>query len=229
MAKMTLEAAAKALGLTVNATPDEVKKAYRKLAKQFHPDRITDEAEKKRAAKIFAKISEAYSVFEQHFATQNTNNGTRRTPPNQGAGQNTGGAQRPGDTGRTRANPGAQRPGGDTRRTTGNSADGTQNDPMVKVYWASYQRACKDLEDFIKKQLDPSNKKLLSIEAALRQAMDKQDLNTISRLASVLAALAQSHKFLIGQVQVYERMKDVAFKNYNAALARASRTNPQRG
>lgn len=47
----------KTLGLTEQATPEEVKKAYRKLALKYHPDRNqTKEAEEK-----FKKINEAYS------------------------------------------------------------------------------------------------------------------------------------------------------------------------
>lgn len=48
------------LGVGRNATDDELKKAYRKLAKQYHPDANPgDEA----AAQKFAEISEAYSVL----------------------------------------------------------------------------------------------------------------------------------------------------------------------
>lgn len=47
------------LGVAENATADEIKKAYRKLAKQYHPDANPNDAA---AAERFKEISEAYSV-----------------------------------------------------------------------------------------------------------------------------------------------------------------------
>lgn len=49
------------LGISKNATDDEVKKAYRKLAKKYHPDANPDNKEK--AAEKFKEISEAYEVL----------------------------------------------------------------------------------------------------------------------------------------------------------------------
>ena len=48
------------LGVSKTATPDEVKKAYRKLAMQYHPDRNPDNKE---AAEKFKEICEAYEVL----------------------------------------------------------------------------------------------------------------------------------------------------------------------
>ncbi len=50
----------KVLGVPREATPDELKKAFRKLARQFHPDTATD---KKRAEEKFKEINEAYEVL----------------------------------------------------------------------------------------------------------------------------------------------------------------------
>ena len=48
------------LGVSSKATPDEIKKAYRKLAKQYHPDANRSNA---KAAERFKEIGEAYSVL----------------------------------------------------------------------------------------------------------------------------------------------------------------------
>jgi molecular chaperone DnaJ len=50
----------KTLGVAENASGEEIKKAYRKLAKQYHPDANPDNAS---AAERFKEISEAYSVL----------------------------------------------------------------------------------------------------------------------------------------------------------------------
>jgi molecular chaperone DnaJ len=49
-----------ALGISDSATDDEIKKAYRRFAKQYHPDANPNDAE---AAERFKEISEAYSVL----------------------------------------------------------------------------------------------------------------------------------------------------------------------
>lgn len=49
------------LGLTPDAGPDQIKKAYRKLAVQWHPDKNPDNKDEAEAR--FKVISEAYSVL----------------------------------------------------------------------------------------------------------------------------------------------------------------------
>ena len=53
------------LGVAKTATADELKKAYRKKAIQYHPDRQQDktEAEKKEAEEKFKEAAEAYEVL----------------------------------------------------------------------------------------------------------------------------------------------------------------------
>lgn len=50
------------LGVKKNASLDEIKKAYRELALQHHPDRVPHE-QKKEAEEKFKEISEAYAVL----------------------------------------------------------------------------------------------------------------------------------------------------------------------
>lgn len=51
------------LGVPRDASADDIKKAYRKLAMKWHPDRHKDEAQKKKAEEKFKQISEAYEVL----------------------------------------------------------------------------------------------------------------------------------------------------------------------
>ena len=51
------------LGVSKDATADDLKKAYRKLAKQYHPDAQHTDEDKKKAEAKFKEINEAYSVL----------------------------------------------------------------------------------------------------------------------------------------------------------------------
>ena len=55
----------KTLGVSKDATKDEISKAYKKLALKYHPDRQIGKSddEKKKAEETFKKLSEAYEVL----------------------------------------------------------------------------------------------------------------------------------------------------------------------
>lgn len=52
------------LGVSETAGEDEVKSAYRKLVKKYHPDRFPDPQQKEQATKKLAEINDAYNQIE---------------------------------------------------------------------------------------------------------------------------------------------------------------------
>lgn len=70
------------LGVSRSASPDDIKKAYRRLALKWHPDKNPNNTEK--AAEMFQKVSEAYDVlsdpskrqhYERHGTVRNESRG----------------------------------------------------------------------------------------------------------------------------------------------------------
>ena len=57
----------KALGLTKDATADEIKKAYRELVKKYHPDKVIadDQALKAGAEEKFKQVQKAYETIQK--------------------------------------------------------------------------------------------------------------------------------------------------------------------
>ncbi|GLJ08239.1 hypothetical protein SUGI_0084670 [Cryptomeria japonica] len=53
------------LGLSRGASPQDVKTAYRKLARQFHPDAAISAQEKSISTEIFLQIQNAYAVLSK--------------------------------------------------------------------------------------------------------------------------------------------------------------------
>jgi curved DNA-binding protein CbpA len=51
------------LGISPSASAAEVRKAYARLAREKHPDRFTDPAEKERAHKLFQDITHAFNTL----------------------------------------------------------------------------------------------------------------------------------------------------------------------
>lgn len=64
--KQSLEIAYKILEVESTATDEEVKKAYRRMAKKYHPDRLGDLSEdlKKSATEKFQKLQDAYEQVQ---------------------------------------------------------------------------------------------------------------------------------------------------------------------
>jgi DnaJ family protein C protein 3 len=67
------------------ATLKEIKKAYRELALQWHPDKHKGEEEKERAEKQFQLVAEAYEVLSDEEKRSKYDRG-EDVFPNQGGG-----------------------------------------------------------------------------------------------------------------------------------------------
>ena len=66
----------KTLGLSTSATKAEIKIAYRKLAKKYHPDKNKS----KQASQLFIEVNEAYAYLSNETSTFQTKN-IVKTPP----------------------------------------------------------------------------------------------------------------------------------------------------
>tara|TARA_Y100000991_G_scaffold11756_2_gene8151 strand:- start:914 stop:1747 length:834 start_codon:yes stop_codon:yes gene_type:complete len=66
----------KTLGLSTSATKAEIKVAYRKLAKKYHPDKNKS----KQASQLFIEVNEAYAYLSNDSSTFQTKN-IVKTPP----------------------------------------------------------------------------------------------------------------------------------------------------
>lgn len=53
------------LELPFNASPRKIKEQYRKLAKRYHPDRVTNPADKVKFAEKFREINQAYEALSE--------------------------------------------------------------------------------------------------------------------------------------------------------------------
>ena len=69
----------KVLGVDPNATDEEIKKAYRALVKQYHPDNYTDNPLADLAAEKMKAINEAYDEIQKMRASGGSSSGSGRT------------------------------------------------------------------------------------------------------------------------------------------------------
>jgi curved DNA-binding protein CbpA len=63
------------LGINKNATDEEVKKAYRELAKKYHPDNLKDNPLADLAGEKMKEINEAYDIIQKERASGSSGSG----------------------------------------------------------------------------------------------------------------------------------------------------------
>ena len=73
------------LGVSENASDEEIKKAYRKLAKQYHPDNYTDNPLKDLADEKMKEVNEAYDTIQKLRSAGGSGTSGNNTGSNSGS------------------------------------------------------------------------------------------------------------------------------------------------
>ena len=68
----------KVLGISPNATNEEVKNAYRELAKKYHPDNYSDSPMAELAEEKMKEVNEAYDLIQKERASGGSTGGSSR-------------------------------------------------------------------------------------------------------------------------------------------------------
>ncbi|CBJ26846.1 Heat shock protein 40 like protein [Ectocarpus siliculosus] len=127
--KIDSESYYRRLGLPANASEDAIKKAFRKLALKYHPDKNKSDG----AARSFRLVSEAYRILTSPDSKQQydrTRRYTIETPPSNGGGSGGGGVGggRGGRSGRRTG-------GGSAYSSAGNGGGGGSSAGAPRYYW----------------------------------------------------------------------------------------------
>src|SRR5918997_2610187 len=134
------------LGVSKNASADDIKKAYRKLARENHPDRNPGDAA---AEERFKEVQNAYDVLadtgkRKQYDTFGTANGR---PGAEGFNVNFGGDFNIGDLGDIFGNIfGGPGPGGGRRRTRVREQRGTRGADIEATVNLSFEDSLKGIE-----------------------------------------------------------------------------------
>ena len=82
----------KILGITRDATDDEVKKAYRQLSRKYHPDANVNNPNKDQAEEMFKLVQQAYQqvMYERQHPYSSAGPGSYSRPGSQGTGRPAG-------------------------------------------------------------------------------------------------------------------------------------------
>lgn len=123
----TPEHAARVLGLSVDATLEEVRVVRRALAMKYHPD-CTQNPE--RASRHMARINAAVDTLVAHIKLRRVLRSQRSKAAKQQARARTRAAQRPASDGRVNAKPGAGQQETRARRETKRSREQVRSKPV---------------------------------------------------------------------------------------------------
>ncbi len=136
---MTPERAAQILGISVNATEQEIRKAYRKLVLKWHPDHNQDNEDQ--ANRMIKLVIEAYNVmckYRQNTASnQNTTN-----QQNTGTGANTNNT----NYNNTNNNNSNYTNNNNNSSSNNNNNRYNNNTDAVRAAWTKLQQAMQEYE-----------------------------------------------------------------------------------
>ncbi len=229
MAKMTVNEAAQILGIPLNATRAQLKKAYRALCMKYHPDKNPGD---KHAEDMFKKVAEANEVFLEYLergGNSNPGNGGNNggQSGNTGARPGSGGGTRPGSgTGASGTRPGNNPGGGAGRTGTTGAGTNVNIDSILKTLWQKYQQAKRDHENFIHGELATTRQRVKETETKLAQA---DNLDKKLGYVQTLQRLLMQEKMQVARAIMLAKMAAMYLKQYEDASARFNRANNQGG
>ena len=216
---MTVNEAAQILGIPLNATRAQLKKAYRALCMQYHPDKNPDD---KHAEEMFKKVAEANEVFLKYL--ERGGNSNQGNVGNRG-GQSSSGGTRPGSGGGAR--PGAGTGASGTRPENNNGGGAGQNmDNLLKTYWQMYQKAKREHENFLHGELATMRQKVKDTESKLVQT---DNLDQKIQYASKLQSLLMQKKMLVARAVILAKTAQMYLKQYEDLAARINKSKTQGG
>lgn len=85
----------KILGVSRDASDEEVKKAYRKLSRKYHPDANINNPHKEQAEEMFKIVQQAYRQIMDEREGKSTAGGAYDSDPFRGTGSGSGGYENP--------------------------------------------------------------------------------------------------------------------------------------
>ncbi len=229
MAKMTVNEAAQILGIPLNATRAQLKKAYRALCMQYHPDKNPDD---KHAEEMFKKVAEANEVFLEYL--ERGGNSNQGNVGNRG-GQSSSGGTRPGSgggarpgtgTGASGTRPGNNNGGGAGRTGSAGTGANVNIDSILKNFWQKYQQAKREHENFINGELATTRQKVKETENKLVQA---DNLDKKLGYVQTLQRLLMQEKMQVARAVMLAKVANMYLKQYEDAAARFNRKNQQGG
>lgn len=214
---MTINEAAQILGIPLNATRAQLKKAYRALCMKYHPDKNPGD---KHAEEMFKKVAEANEVFLEYL--ERGGNSNQGNVGNRG-GQSSSGGTRPGSGGGARPGTGTGASG--TRPGNNNGGGAGQNmDNLLKTYWQMYQKAKRDHENFINGELATTRQKVKETEAKLVQA---DNLDKKLGHVQTLQRLLMQEKMQVARAVILAKTAQMYLKQYEDLVARINKSKTQ--